>query len=88
MALSTAETEYVALAGAMQEAAWMRQLMNDRCHEQVGSTVIHEDNQAAIAISQQQHSHIKMKHIDIRYHFFARKSKTILLSYSTVGLMT
>ena len=63
VALSTAEAEYVALAGATQEAALMRQLMNDLCHEQVGSTVIYEDNQAAIAISQQPHSHSKMKHI-------------------------
>ncbi len=31
VALSTAEAEYVALAGATQEAALMRQLMNDLC---------------------------------------------------------
>ncbi len=83
VALSTAETEYVALVGATHEAAWMRQLRNDLCHEQVGSTVIYEDNQAAIAISQQQHSHSKMKHTDIRYHFVRKlvQDNTIELQY-------
>ncbi len=73
VALSTAEVDYVALAGATQEAALMRQLMNDLCHEQVVSTVTYEDNQAAIVISQQPHSHSKMKHIDIHYHFVREK---------------
>ena len=67
VALSTAEAEYVALAGATQEATWMRQLLKDLYHEQMEPTVIREDNQAAIAIAQQPHSHSKMKHIDIRY---------------------
>ena len=73
VALSTAKAEYVALAGATQEATWMRQLLEDLQHKQTEPTVIHEDNQSAIAIAQQPNSHSKMKHIDIRYHFVRKK---------------
>ena len=59
VALSTAEAEYVALAGATQEATWMRQLLQDLHHEQTEPTVIREDNQSAIAIAQQPNSHSK-----------------------------
>ena len=89
VALSTAEAEYVALAGATQEATWMRQLLEDLYHEQKEPTVIREDNQAAIAIAQQPHSHSKMKHIDIRYHFVREKvqDNTIKLRYCPTNNM-
>ena len=89
VALSTAEAEYVALAGATQEATWMRQLLEDLYHEQKEPTVIREDNQAAIAIAQQPHSHSKMKHIDIRYHFVREKvqDNTIELRYCPTNNM-
>ena len=48
----------------------MRQLLEDK---QTEPTVVREDNQSAIAIAQQPHSHSKMKHIDIRYHFIREK---------------
>ena len=41
VALSTAEAEYVALASAAQETAWMRQLPSDLHHQQHG---LYEDN--------------------------------------------
>ena len=89
VALSTAEAEYVALAGATQEATWMRQLLQDLHHEQTEPTVIREDNQSAIAIAQQPNSHSKMKHIDIRYHFVREKvqDNTIELRYCPTNEM-
>ena len=39
VALSTAEAEYVALAGATQEATWMRHLLEDLHHKQTQLTV-------------------------------------------------
>ena len=54
VALSTAEAEYVALAGATQEAIWLRQLLNDvHCNDGL-PIVINEDNQAAISIAKDQ----------------------------------
>ena len=51
MALSTAEAEYVALSLATQEALWLRRLLKDTGMPPKGSTVVHEDNQRAIAIA-------------------------------------
>ena len=48
VALSTAESEYVALASAVQEAVWLRQLMTDLKCTPRGATVINEDNQSVI----------------------------------------
>jgi hypothetical protein len=38
VALSTAEAEYIALASATQEAAWMKQLLEDLYHKQTEHT--------------------------------------------------
>ena len=69
VALSTAEAEYVALAGAKQEDTWMRQLLEDLYHKQTQPTVIHEDNQSAFSIAQNPQYHSRMKNMDIKYHF-------------------
>ena len=89
VALSTAEAEYVALAGAVQEATWMRQLLKDLHHKQTKPTVLCEDNQSAIAIAQNPQSHSKTKHIDIRYHFVREKiaDKTVELQYCPTSEM-
>jgi len=61
----------------------MRQLLSDLHHQQHGSTILYEDNQAAIAISRNSQSHTKMKHIDIRYHYVREKAldETIDIQY-------
>ena len=52
VALSTAEAENIALAGAVQEATWMRQLLEDLHNGQFEPTVILDDNQSTICIAQ------------------------------------
>lgn len=47
--------------------------MNDLDHHQTEPTVLFEDNQATIAISQSSKSYSKMKHIDIYYNFVREK---------------
>ena len=69
VALSTAEAEYIALSAATREAIWLRRLLTDIGVPLKGPTVIHEDNQGAIAIARNPVSHARTKHIDIRYHF-------------------
>ncbi|KAF2344435.1 Reverse transcriptase RNA-dependent DNA polymerase, partial [Trinorchestia longiramus] len=51
-ALSTAEAEYVALAGAAQEAIWLTQLLDDLEFKTGGPMVVNEDNQSAICLAQ------------------------------------
>ena len=64
VALSTTEAEYVALCEASQEAVWLRRLLGDIGFTQNTPTVVFEDNQGAIALSQnpKDHSHTKHRH--------------------------
>ena len=69
VALSTAETDYIALASAAQEAVWMWQLACDLKNGPTEATVIFEDNQSTISMAQNPQFHGKAKHIGIKYHF-------------------
>ena len=69
VALSTAEAEYVALSSAVQEAMWLRSLLKEIGAAQSQPTVIMQDNQSTIAISNNPQFHERTKHIDIRHHY-------------------
>ena len=69
VALSSTEAEYVSLCSAAQETIWLRNLLSSVGFEQTAPTVIHEDNQGAIALSHNPKDHPRTKHIDIKYHF-------------------
>ena len=82
VALSSAEAEYVALASAVQEAVWIRQLCSDLMSKITEPLVIYEDNQSAICIAKQSSSHGRTKHIDIKYRFIENEvGKRIELKY-------
>ncbi len=87
VALSAAEAEYIALSGVTQEAMWLRQLISELNHLEV--TVIYEDNQSAISMSQNAQFHGRAKHIDIQHHFVREQvsAGTIELKYCPSGLM-
>jgi len=68
VALSPSEAEYIALCSAAQEAVWLRRLLNS-FQEIPDAVVLMEDNQGAIALSQNPVEHARTKHVDIRYHF-------------------
>ena len=84
VALSTAETEYVALAAAAQEAIWLRQLTSDILDKPGEGTEIFEDNQSAICLAKNPQFHSRTKHIEIKYHFIRDQveSGNIKLTYS------
>ena len=69
VALSTAEAEYVALSSAGQEAVWIRQLLSDMRSAPTGPTVMFEDNQSTISMVKNPQYHVRMKHVDIKFHF-------------------
>ena len=83
IALSTAEAEYVALSTATQEAIWLRRLLADVGVPPEGPTVIHEDNQGAIAMVKNPVGHARAKHNDIHYHFVCEgvQNGAIVLKY-------
>jgi len=62
VALSTTEAEYMALAEATKELKWMRQLLEDLGQgpgKELDPTVLHMDNQGAIALAKNPVSHAK-----------------------------
>lgn len=83
VALSSTEAEYMALSAGVQEALYLRQLLEDLGYQQSAATVIHEDNQGCIALADNPIHHKRTKHIDIRYHFVRERieSEEIKVSY-------
>ena len=74
VALSSCESEYMALCAAAKEAIFLQNVLDD-----IGKVVgmscerrpvtIFEDNQGALALAKNPVHHERSKHIDIRYHF-------------------
>ena len=85
VALSTAESEYVAMASAAQESVWLRQLIIKLTDSSTvdSPTLMYEDNQSAIAMTKNPQFHGRAKHIDIKHHFIREQvtQGTITLKY-------
>ena len=83
VALSTAESEYVALGEAAREAIYLRMLLKDLGQEQMEPTIIFEDNVAAEKLTKNNIHHSRTKHIEIKHHFIreAVENKTIEIQH-------
>ncbi|KAG8485839.1 hypothetical protein CXB51_019238 [Gossypium anomalum] len=68
VAQSTAEAEYVAAAGAVNQAIWLRKILTDLNLYQEGATEIYCDNQSAVAIAKNPVFHGRTKHFSIKLH--------------------
>ena len=69
VALSTCEAELYAEAAAIQEVLWLRGLLTELGLRPQMSSVVHGDNQSAIAVSQNGIKGERTKHVDVKYHF-------------------
>ena len=69
VALSSTEAEYVALCHAAQETVWLRNLLHSINLQQSEATILYEDNQGAMALSNNPKDHTRTKHIDVKYHY-------------------
>ena len=69
VALSTAEAELIALTESVKEAAWLSKLATDDLKIEACPLVIHEDNQAAIALSRDIKFSEKTKHMAVRWFY-------------------
>jgi hypothetical protein len=90
VALSSTEAEYMAACSAAQEVMYLRALLSSLEHKQEGPTVLHQDNQGAIAIGKDFASNRRTKHIDIKYHYIRERVERgdIKLEYiSTEGMI-
>ena len=69
VALSSCESEYVALCAGMQEAIYLKRLLEELLQNSFGPIMINVDNQGAISLAQHPTQHDRSKHVDIKYHF-------------------
>ena len=83
VALSSAESEYYAIGLAVQELLWLRHLMQELGFTQLRATVLHTDNQPAMAIASDDCKHPRSKHVDAKHHFIREHigQNTIALRY-------
>lgn len=69
VALSSTESEYMALALTIQEGLWLRMIFRDIDIPLHLPLSVRCDNQGAIFLSSESSNHSRAKHIDIKYHF-------------------
>lgn len=69
IALSTAESEYIALFEGVVEGVWLHQLLSDIGSKLSDAMTICVDNQSAIAIANNNKTSKRTKHIDVKYHY-------------------
>jgi hypothetical protein len=74
VALSSCESEYVALAEASCEAIFLRRVLAELHHRQPTPTTIYEDNTGAIGLTNAPIHHKRMKHVDIKYNFVRERA--------------
>lgn len=73
VALSTAESKYMAGARGARQLMWMYSFMDEVQLPQPLPALLHGDNTAAIAISQSPKGHSRSKHIDICHHYIRER---------------
>ena len=84
VALSTCESEYMALAETTQEALYLKKLLLDlKENITVQPVQLFGDNQGSIAMISNPVKHSRSKHIDIKYHFIrdSVSNGTVNVSY-------
>jgi hypothetical protein len=69
VSLSSAESEYIAASYCSQEVIYLREILRGFSCAQDEPTVIFEDNQACIAMSENQVHRDRSRHIDVRKYF-------------------
>ena len=69
VALSSTESEYMALLHALKELIWLHRFLKEIGYDVNDQNIIYCDNQSAIALAHNPEHHARTKHIDIQYHF-------------------
>lgn len=68
VALSTTESEYIALTEGVKEAIWLKGFVSELGIDNV-QAVVHCDSQGAIQLSRNSIFHERTKHINVKLHF-------------------
>jgi hypothetical protein len=89
-ALSTLESEYMAMSKGAQEVIWIRLLLKElKVDQGEKATVLYGDNMGCIATALTQKTSQQVKHIDIRHHFIRETvaAKTIEVKHCGTLMM-
>ena len=73
VALSSTESEYIALAEAAREAIWLRNLLHGLEYTQPQPTKLYGDNSGSLAIANNPQYHKRTKHFDTRNHYIRQR---------------
>ncbi|CAI7848781.1 unnamed protein product [Closterium sp. NIES-54] len=84
IALSTAESEYMALFFVCQEGVWLRRLMNELDITIEGPTVVKSDSKSAIDLARNDNWHGRTKHINVKYHWVREQLEKQLFKFEFV----
>ncbi|CAI7810746.1 unnamed protein product [Closterium sp. NIES-53] len=68
-ALSSVESEYMALFRAVREIVWQRRLLAELGEEQLGPTPLYCDSQGAISLAKNHVLHGLTKHMRVKWHW-------------------
>jgi hypothetical protein len=69
VALSSTESEYIALSEATREILWLRRLLQELGLKINAPTILYEDNLGTMAFAENRKVLRRMKHINVKYHF-------------------
>ena len=69
VALSSCESEYIAICECAKQVVWVRRLLSELGHGQKDTTPIYCDNQAAKALTENPVHHDRTKHVDMQHHY-------------------
>lgn len=84
VALSSTESEYIALSSVCTEISYLRELTNYMHRPPSGPTTIFEDNQGAIHLVENPVHHKRTKHIDVRFHYVREAHERGLVRVSKI----
>jgi hypothetical protein len=90
VALSSTEAKYIVAAHTTKEVIWLKRLLIKLGLDLDSPTVLHVDNQSAIAITHNPKFHDHTKHIEVRHHFLRHKveGEEIRLEYTPTDEQT
>jgi len=90
IATSSMAAEWTAAYQATTETIWLRQLLEELNEKQEGPTTVFSDNNGVIAISKNNESHQRSKHLDVKYRYVRERSiaNDIKMVYLSTDKMT
>ena len=87
VATLTTVAEYIALYEATTESVCLRHLLSDLLIPQKSAAILRENNQTAIKLSEDEASHKRTKHIDVKYRYTREQQEAgvIRIDYIPTG---